>query len=467
MMVPHPSRRAEIARIWQAAIESVRPQRLLAAAAGDLLGPLPEGRIAVVGAGKAAAGMAAGVEGFLAARGFPRDRLSGLVSVPEGCVGSSGAIEVRHTRPAGANLPTARVVAATGAMLAILARLGPDDLGVALVTGGGSELLAQPRDGIELDDKIALARFLAARGAGITEINTVRRAASAVKAGGLARACRAGRLVVLVLSDVIGDPLDLIASGPCMPSPPDPGAALDVLDRYGAVTAGIAPGLVGLLRHDLAMATIPRPFAVTGPTWETPAGCRVSHRIVGNNDTAVDAAADAARSLGYEVVRRHADPSAPALLCRAESVGRRLAAEGMDLANRSARDGRPRAIIEGGEATVEVPDDHGTGGRNQQTVIAAVEETLGSQGVMHNGSRWPERMLIASIGTDGEDGPTDAAGGVVDAAVARHLATDPAALRRALFRCDAGPLLESAGGLVRTGPTGTNVADVRIVLARE
>jgi hydroxypyruvate reductase len=349
-------------------------------------------------------------------------------------------------------------------MLASLGHLGPDDLGVALVTGGGSALLASPRDGITLDDKIAVARFLSSHGAGIGDLNTVRRATSAVKAGGLARACTAGRLVVLVLSDVIGDPLDLIASGPCMPTPADPEVALDLLARFGAITAGIAPSLVARLRKDVAEAGPTRspalngptwPPAPLGPTWQTPAGCRVSHHILGNNATAVAAAAAAARALGYDTSIRHASPDTPVALGRAEAVGLRLAAEGCELVARATLDGRPRAVIEGGEATVVIPDDHGVGGRNQQTVLSAIAS-----------ASWPSGLLVASVGTDGEDGPTDAAGAVADAAVAQRLSADRPGMERALTRCDALPILERASGLVRTGPTGTNVADVRIILAR-
>lgn len=455
MMALPNSLRADAERIWQAAIGAVDPQSLLAGAPAELLGPLPAGRIVVVGAGKAAAGMAAGVEGLLAAAGFPAARLSGLVSVPEGCGRKLASIEVRHTRPAGVNLPTDRVVTATAAMLAGLGRLGPDDLAIALVTGGGSALLAAPRDGLTLDDKIAVTRLLSAAGASIGELNTVRRASSAVKAGGLARACTAERLVVLVLSDVIGDPLDVIASGPCMPTPAEPGDALDLLEAYGAIGAGVAPRLVASLRRDLAMARS-RPSAPAGPNWQTAAGCCVSHRIVGNNDTAVEAAAAAARDLGYETVVRRAAPDTPAPLNHAAAIGLRLAVEGSELSARATRDGRPRAVIEGGEATVVIPADHGRGGRNQQTVLAAVAAA----------ANWPAGLLVASLGTDGEDGPTDAAGGVADAPVARMLGADRAALGWALARCDALPALERAAGLVRTGPTGTNVADVRIILAR-
>lgn len=457
MMATRHGLRADAERIWQEAIGAVDPQRLLALAPADLLGPPPAGRIVVVGAGKAAAAMAAGLEERLAAAGFPPERLSGLVSVPEGCGRKLGAIEVRETRPAGVNLPTPRVVAATASMMKSLGRLGPDDVAVALLSGGGSALLAAPRDGLTLDDKIAVTRFLSGAGADIGALNTVRRGVSAVKAGGMARACTAGRLVVVVLSDVIGDPLDLIASGPCMPTAADPRAALDILERFGAIAAGIAPRLVDGLRHDAAAApSVPLSFAA-GPNWQTAAGCRVSHRIVGNNDTAVEAAAAAARALGYDTLVRHAVADTPAPLGHAEAIGRRLAAEGLDLAALAARDGHARAVIEGGEATVVIPADHGVGGRNQQTVLAAVSATTVD---------WPAGLLIASLGTDGEDGPTDAAGALADATVVRSLAADKPALERALARCDSLPILERAGGLVRTGPTGTNVADVRIVLAR-
>jgi hydroxypyruvate reductase len=143
----------------------------------------------------------------------------------------------------------------------------------------------------------------------------------------------------------------------------------------------------------------------------------------------------------------------------ADEVGLRLAREGRATMAAVAKDGRPRAIIEGGEAVVRLPADHGRGGRNQQTATAAVADGLRS-------GDWPPGLLLASFGTDGEDGPTAAAGGLADTAVAeriRELGLDAAA---AVARCDALPLLEAAGGLVVTGPTGTNVADVRLVLAR-
>lgn len=403
--------RDHAAAIWQAAIAAVRPERLVA----DLELPLDDvQRIVVVGGGKAAAGMAAGIEAMLGDARLARHDVRGLVSVPEGCGRSLARIEVRETRPAGVNLPTPAAVAATEEMLALVSGLGPRDAVIAAITGGGSALLAAPRPGITLDEKIAVTRRLSQSGATIAELNAARREMSRVKGGGLARACAAGRLWALVLSDVIGDDLDVIASGPCMP-----------------------------------------PRAGSDGAWTTPSGCRVEHRIVGSNATAVAAAVEAAARLGYDVIA--ADVAAEAA---AEATGQALAARAVAMHADCRRDGRPRALVCGGEATVVVPSDHGRGGRNQQTVLAAVAAVMRAEG------HWPQGLLVASIGTDGEDGPTDAAGGYTDADVAAAIDGRRLDVTQAVARCDAYPLLEAAGGLVHTGPTGTNVADVRIVLAK-
>jgi glycerate 2-kinase len=403
--------KADAQAIWQAAIAAVRPEHLLV----DLGLPLDNAeRIVVVGGGKAAAGMAAGVEAALDGPRLAVHDLRGLVSVPAGCGRRLARIEVRETRPAGVNLPTPAVVAATEEMLGVVGALGPRDLAIAVITGGGSALLAAPRPGITLEETIAVTTRLSESGASIAALNAARRELSVVKGGGLARACGAGRLLALVLSDVIGDDLDVIASGPCMP-----------------------------------------PQAGTDGSWTTPAGCRVEHRIVGGNATAVVAAAAAARGLGYEVVGHGAPAEATA-----EATGRALAAAALAMQAECRRDGRPRALVSGGEATVVVPVDHGRGGRNQQTVLAAIDAVIRDHG------HWPGGLVIASVGTDGEDGPTDAAGACADAEVVGAIAAGQLDLWSALARCDAYPLLSAAGGLVRTGPTGTNVADVRLVLCR-
>ena len=454
--------RADVLRIRSAAVDAVQPESLvlsrLTLADGGLLiaggawtAPVPlRGRVLVVGGGKAAAGVAAAVERVLApaiSQGLP---LAGLVSVPEGSGRRLGHVEVRETRPLAANLPTQAAVAATREMRGMLAELAPGDLAIVVVTGGGSALVEEPRDGVSLAGMIALARELSAAGAGIRDLNTVRRSLSLVKAGGLARACPAGRLVTLVLSDIIGDPLDLIASGPCMPVNAEPAAALGVLKRHACLD--IDPAITRLLEREAA-ATTPAACGASGGDWTTPLGCRVSHVLLATNATAVEAAAAMARRLGYDTAVR--PPAAGEE--SADDVGGRLARDAARLVDAAAADGRPRAIVEGGEATVVLPRDHGRGGRNQQTVLATLAAWDGA---------WPPGLAVASIGTDGEAGPTDAAGGVVDAGVAALVAGRRRGVKSALGRCDAHPLLAAAGGLIRTGPTGTNVADLRMILAR-
>lgn len=463
------SPRTDLAEIAKAGLAAVDPEQLvrhrLEVANGRLLvdeRPLEPGcdigcasRVVVVGGGKAAAAMAAGVAGVLAAGGVESRRVSGLVSVPEGSERSIPGIEVRATRPAGINLPTQRAEAATRTMLALIATLGPADVVIAVISGGGSAVLAAARRGVPLTEKVAVAGFLAAAGADIRELNTVRRAASDVKGGGLARACSAGRLVVLVLSDVIGDPLEFIASGPCLPGD-DAATALDILERYGAITAGVAPRLVGLLEQDLRQVRpAPVDISATGG-WTTPTGCLVDHILLGSNATVVEAAARAARDLGYLVTVAHAVPGA---VETADEVGVRLAQAGLRLAGEAAADGLPRCLVEGGEAVVRLPDGFGIGGRNQQTAAA----TLLS---VHRDHRaWPRSLAVGSIGTDGEDGPTSAAGGLIDATVAASIERKGLDLAQAVARCDTNPLLAAAGGLIETGPTGTNVADLRIAVA--
>ena len=403
--------------IWTTAIDAVRPERLLTEASiGDRLKQVVNGsdRIVVVGAGKAAAGMAAGVVTLLGADRLAQHRVTGLVSVPEGCGRHLEGIEVRETRPAGLNLPTPAVVRATEEIVHRVSSLTPRDVAIALITGGGSALLAAPRPGVSLEEKIATTRRLSEAGATIAELNAARRDLSLVKGGGLARACAAGRLIVLVLSDVIGNDLDVIASGPCMPTE-----------------------------------------TATNGNWTTACGCRVEHLIVGSNATAAHAAQAEAIRLGYTVMPANIPAEATA-----EDVCRCLAEAGLAAVAATRHDGQPRAIVSGGEATVRVPADHGRGGRNQQTVLAAVHH------VRQTAGGWPAGLVIASVGTDGEDGPTDAAGAVANAAVVAAIDDQGLNVATALARCDAYPLLTAAGGLIHTGPTGTNVADVRIVLAK-
>ena len=232
--------RRDARQIWQAGVEAVRSDRLVRQAL-RVTGPTVEigshcrlpldaiRRIVVVGAGKAGAGMADAVEKTLGPQLMAEKQLTGWVNVPADCVRPLQRIHLHAARPAGVNEPTPEGVAGAEQILRLVESLGPDDLCLCLISGGGSALMPAPVEGISLADKLAVTRHLSAAGANIEQLNTVRKQLSRLKGGGLLRACRAGRLVSLVISDVLGDPLEIIASGPTVPDSSTPQEALDVL----------------------------------------------------------------------------------------------------------------------------------------------------------------------------------------------------------------------------------------------
>jgi hydroxypyruvate reductase len=400
-------------------------------------------RIVVVGAGKAGAGMAAAVEEILGPRLMTDKKVSGWVNVPADCLRPLSRIHLHAGRPAGVNEPTAEGVFGAERILELVQSLSPTDVCLCLLSGGGSALLPLPVDRVSLHDKQTVTRFLSAAGANIEELNTVRKHLSRIKGGGLARACRAGRLFTLIISDVLGDPLDVIASGPTVADHSTPADALSILERFGAASAGVAPAVFESLAGRCA----------TNPTTM----CRVSNYVIGNNATAVAAAATEAERLGY----RHAMHAATQLEGVADEVGRHLAVMARDMRAGSG----PDCLITGGEPVVRLVDVdvRGKGGRNQQLVLAALVELLSGQGV-NNMTSPLDGVVLLSGGTDGEDGPTDAAGAVIDRDVAQSVTEqrlDPADF---LSRNDAYTLFERTDGLIKTGPTHTNVCDMRVVL---
>lgn len=438
--------RQDALRIWRAglaAVDSGRLVRQTLARDGSTLEvggerlPLDSvGRIGIVGAGKAGAGMAAAVEQILGPEWLARKHTVGWVNVPDDCVRSLEHVWLHGARPAGVNEPTAAGVLGTDEILRIVESLGPDDLCLCLISGGGSALLPAPVDGVTLADKLAVTRHLSAAGATIEQLNTVRKQLSRIKGGGLARACRAGRLITLIISDVLGDPLDVIASGPTVPSASTARDALDVLETFDAKKAGISPAVFEILERRKWIE-------------HSPPAARVVNLVIGNNATAVDAAAREANRLGY----RPAAESAPGAEGPAEEVGGRLA----EWALAMRRGGEFDCLVSGGEPVVRLIDSarRGRGGRNQQLVLAALAWL---------DDRDPAGIAILSGGTDGEDGPTDAAGAVLDESVVRAAATkklDPADY---LVRNDAYHFFEPLGALVKTGPTHTNVCDLRVVV---
>ena len=438
--------RRDALQIWQAGVDAVRSERLVRQAigleestlviAGQRFQLEGIGRIAVVGAGKAGAGMAAAVEEVLGPRLLEGNQVTGWINVPEDCVRPLSRIHLHGARPAGVNEPTQAGADGSAEIVRLVESLAPEDLCLCLISGGGSALMPAPVEAITLADKLAVTRHLSGAGANIEQLNTVRKQLSRIKGGGLMRACRAGDLVSLIISDVLGDPLDVIASGPTVDDSSTPQAALAVLEQFDARAAGISPAVFDYLQQKTAVEQAP-------PT------AKVTNAIIGNNATAVDAAAREADRLGYSPAAISVDKSEGP----AEEIGVELANEAVKM---RAGPG-PDCLISGGEPVVKlVPSERrGMGGRSQQLVLAALER-LAPEGA--------SGIAILSGGTDGEDGPTDAAGAILDPttlAAAQEHGLDPS---NYLSRNDAYNFFKPLDALIKTGPTHTNVCDVRVVV---
>ena len=442
--------RRDAIAIWRAGVAAVDSARLVRdrvrlldgclEVAGHRFALVPASRVVVVGAGKAGAGMAAGLEDALAGTSAA-ERLTGWINVPADCVRDLPHVHLHAARPAGVNEPTGDGVVGSREILRLVGGLSPADVCVVLLSGGGSALLPAPVTGITLADKQAVTRFLMAAGATISELNCVRKQLSEIKGGNLARAAHGARLISLIISDVIGDPLDVIASGPTVPDSATAADALAVLSKFASDREQVPQAVWSVLE------------AKSRGLGEAPLPNNVVNIVIGNNDKAVGAAGEKAVALGYAV--QWLDGKRQGI---ARDVGRGLA----ELA-RLSRDAqslpivRKLCILSGGEPVVPLvaTDQPRKGGRNQELVLGAVA-ALWEDGM--------QDIAILSGGTDGEDGPTDAAGAWIDTEVLARAAAvgiDPRAL---LERNDAYHFFEPLGALLKTGPTDTNVCDVRVVL---
>jgi hydroxypyruvate reductase len=439
---------ADAQAIWQAGVDAVGSQRLVREQVrvedgmlliGDEAFDLDDiGRILVVGAGKAGAGMALGLEAALGEQLAHEKQLTGWVNVPEDCLQPTRWIHLHAARPAGINEPTAAGIAGTEAILQLLATARPNDLCICLISGGGSALLPAPAEGVTLADKQQVAQALSAAGADIREINTVRKHLSRIKGGRLAAACRVGKHVTLIVSDVLGDPLDLIASGPTVPDASTAAEALAILDKFSTREAGVSRAVFERLER---AARERASFSVPAP------GCKVFNVVIGNNAVAVDAAGLEAERRGYS----HAMICANSPEGNVSEVAHRLAEMGLRMRTSPG----PDCLISGGEPVVRLAPAavRGRGGRNQQLVLAALAELASLSGI-----------VLLSGGTDGEDGPTDAAGGMVHAGVLARAAALGLDVKDYLARNDAYMYLQQTGGLLLTGPTHTNVCDLRVMV---
>lgn len=401
--------------------------------AGPLSIPLAEiKRIFVIGAGKASVRMAKALEEILG------DRITGGWINTK--TGHSEPLSRIHVHEAGHPVPDEAGREGAEQIIRIAREAGKGDLVLFCVSGGGSALLPAPVEGVSLQDKQLVTRELLACGADIGEINTVRKHLSRVKGGQLAKAAHPARLISLILSDVIGDPLDVISSGPTAPDTATFSNALAVIEKYGIVTK-IPKSVLGYLSKGAAglHPETPKPG---DPVLE-----RVTNLIVASNATAVEAAAREAESLGY----------APLVLTtRVDGEAREVARVLAATARESLESGRPvqppACIICGGETTVTLRGK-GKGGRNQELALAAA---LAGRGV----SGWS----ILAAGTDGTDGPTDAAGAFADGETCKKALQLDLNPERTLRENDAYTFFDRLGDLLKTGPTGTNVMDLYLIL---
>jgi len=427
--------RVDAMAAFEAAVEAVRPENLVPAQisrSGDnrMVGgePLPEvsGRRVVMSIGKAAPGLAGAWQ-----KAMPGWADEILVLTPHG-VPVPPEVETAATILRGAHpYPDADGEASTRRLLEIAEGLGANDLLVVLLSGGGSALMAAPEEGLALADVHATTKALLKAGAPITEVNTVRRQLLAAAGGGLARAAHPALVRTLILSDVLGDPLPDIASGPTVASPTTAADALAVLDRFGLL--GAIPGpVVSFLENAKIRPTDARSWMGTTST-----------SILGNNRTAIEAAAAELAARGYS-----AEAAAGYLEGEASKRGRELAARA-----REEECSAPSAVVIGGETTVTVRGS-GRGGRNQELALAAAIELEGA-----------DSTVILAAGTDGVDGLSENAGAVVDPTTIDRLQKIGIDAREALDYNDSGTALAAAGDAIHTGPTGTNVCDLTIVLS--
>jgi len=387
----------------------------------------PNARLIVLAAGKAAAAMAAGVEAVAA------DRVAaGLAVTKDGHGRALSRIAVRESSHP---VPDARCEAAARELLAMASSTEPDDVLLVLLSGGASSLLACPQSGITLDEVATTTAALLAAGADIRELNTVRKHLVEVAGGRLARAAAARCIEVLILSDVLGDPLDVIASGPCTPDPSTFTDALAVLAAR-ALRERIPPRV---LAHLEAGA---RGERLESPKPGDPGFARVHATIVASLGDALRAAGAAAREL-----QMHTIAVSAMLHGEARVAGRRLAALARSLAPATL----PTCLLAGGETTVTVRGG-GAGGRSQELALAAAIELAGCDDV-----------VLLAAGTDGSDGPTDAAGAFADGGSVARAASRGVDAARALADNDAYAFFAQEGGLLRTGPTGTNVMDLVLI----
>ena len=463
MNSPNGSLTLDAKNIWAAGVAAARADRLLIPcvdAQGDTLRigncqfsvPQVE-RIFIAGAGKAAFAMAIGflskteewcaehavkIDGQIHTPDFPTLTADGQTADLARLKNPNLLKRIRllSLRAKHANFPNADTVNASQRLSQQLSELGEKDLCVALLSGGGSALLCQPVKGTTLNDQLTVIQVLSENGADIQQMNTVRRCIDHVKSGGLAAVSRAQFNLALVLSDVIGDDMATIASGPTWFSPRPYREALKIVEEFDS-------------RHQIPKRVVDYLLDACQSPVSTITPPTIPHTCIGNVESGIAAAARHAQSLGYHVVKEIASPPewVPE---KAHQLVKLLKASDKQI-----------CVISGGEPSLKLASRkiRGRGGRNQQLALAALKYWLES------GCSAQREFCFLSGGTDGEDGPNLAAGGCCDNRTANLIRQHNLNLAESLARNDAGTLLEKTDSLLLSPPTHTNICDIRVFIA--
>lgn len=442
VLIPHATTRKKILPILEAALAAVDPRAAVHTVLqrnGDMLKVgdhqydlTAYRRIFVIGAGKAGAPMTQAIETILG------DRITtGLVVVKTDHGGETALVELAE---AAHPMPDEAGAQAGDRILQLASEAGANDLVIALLSGGGSALLVAPAEGLTLTDMQGMTNALLACGATINEINCLRKHCSAVKGGQLARAVAPATLITLALSDVIGSPLDVIASGPTVPDASTWADVWAIVEKYkladklpSPIMQRLSAGLAGELPDT--------------PKANDPAFAKTQTIVVADNRVAALAARTAAEATGYNALL---------LTTHIEGEARHVAQFAVALAKEVRESGHPVAapacLILGGETTVTLGTKPGKGGRNQELALAAALALQDNPGV-----------TIVSLATDGTDGPTDSAGGIADDGTVKRGATAGMNATDCLRNHDAYPYLLATNDLLITGPTQTNVNDLLFI----
>ena len=391
-------------------------------------------RIFVIGGGKASAGMALEIERILGNR-----ITGGSVNIPDYSKPWPKSSRIVFN-PATHPIPSQRGVLGVENMLQLVGKASGKDLVICLISGGGSALMPQPAPGITLSNKRKTTELLLTSGANIHETNTVRKHLSGIKGGRLAEKLFPAMILSLIISDVVGDELESIASGPTVPDDTTYQDAHKVLESHGlwtkvpeSVRDHISKGMKG------EVPETPKPGSTIF--------ARVRNLLVGSNEHSCGAAARALRQKGYRTLVYSTKTQG-----ESKEVGKTLSGLARDIRESQIPIAPPAAIVAGGETTVTV-QGKGRGGRNQELALSAALSIQGLKGI-----------LVASIGTDGVDGPTDAAGAVADGTTIERAMRNGLDVKSFLDENDSYPFFKKLDDLIITGPTGTNVNDIMIAI---